>query len=210
MLEPDVTITDYLLSLMCAIFAWWCWCQRADAWRWYVMFFITLSLASLFGGTVHGFIPSGWWSDVLWCGVLLSLGGTAVAMWGIATTLTCRHETTRRVMWVVAVLGLIYAAVVIGGVREFAVSIVAYLPAAIGMLVAYVRHLQHPGHWQWGIVGVLLTFVAAGVQVGQVALHPQWFNHNALYHLIQAIALFGIARAAGEKVITWGNHAAGQ
>lgn len=209
MLEPDVTITDYLLSLICALFAWWCWRQRADAWGWYVVFFITLSLASLFGGTVHGFIPNGWLSEVLWCGVLLSLGGTAIAMWGITTTLMCSAATRRVVLAIVAVLALVYAAVVISGVRTFALSIVAYLPAAIGMLVAYVHHRQYSGWWRSGIVGVLLTFVAAGVQVGQVALHPVWFNHNALYHLIQAIALFGIVRAAGGR-ITGGPHAAGQ
>lgn len=200
MLEPDVTLTDYLLSLLCAVFAGWCWRRRAAAWRWYVAFFCTLSLASLLGGTVHGFIPSGRWSDLLWCGVLLSLGGTAVAMWGITTTLLCRDATRRPAMAVVAVLAAVYAAAVIGGVRGFAVSIVAYLPAAIGMLVAYVHHRRHPGHWNAGIFGVLLTFVAAGIQVGQVALHPTWCNHNALYHLIQAIALFGIARAAGGRL----------
>ena len=59
------------------------------------------------------------------------------------------------------------------------------------------------------IIGVVLTFVAAGVQVGEIALHPQWFNHNALYHLIQVIALFGIARAAGGRIAE-GQHAAGQ
>ena len=209
MLEPDVTITDYLLSLACAVFAWWCWRRRADAYRWYVVFFITLSLASLFGGTVHGFIPSGPWSELLWCGVLLSLGGTAVAMWGITTTLEFSPAIARWVMGAVAFLAVFYLSVVIGGFREFWISIVAYLPPAIGMLVVYVRHRHHPGAWWWGIVGVVLTFVAAGVQVGQIALHPTWFNHNALYHLIQVIALFGIARAAGGR-ITGGSHATGQ
>jgi hypothetical protein len=209
MLEPDVTLTDYVLSLICVVFAWWCWRRRADAFRWYVVFFITLSLASLFGGTVHGFVPTGPWSEWLWCGVLFSLGGTAIAMWGITTALGCSPAIARRVMSVVAVLAVVYVTVVVSGVREFWITIVAYLPAAVGMLVAYVRHRHHPGPWRWGIIGVVLTFVAAGVQVGHVALHPVWFNHNALYHLIQSIALFGIARAAGGR-ITGEPHAVGQ
>ena len=209
MLEPDVTITDYLLSLACVAFAWWCWRRRADAYRWYVVFFITLSLASLFGGTVHGFIPSGPWSELLWCGVLLSLGGAAVAMWGITATLGFSPVFARWVMGGVALLAALYLSVVIGGFRDFWISIVAYLPPAIGMLVVYVRHRRYPGAWWSGIIGVVLTFVAAGVQVGEFALHPQWFNHNALYHLIQVIALFGIARAAGGR-IAGGQHAIGQ
>jgi len=32
--------------------------------------------------------------------------------------------------------------------------------------------------------------VAAAVQQARIALHPNYFNHNALYHLLQAIALF--------------------
>lgn len=209
MLEPDVTLTDYFLSLICAVFAWWSWRRRADACRWYVVFFISLSLASLLGGTVHGFVPAGPWSEWLWCGVLLSLGGTAVAMWGITTDLGCSPAVARVVMGVVALLAVVYVSVVVSGMREFWITIVAYLPAAIGMLVVYVRHRRRAGSWWWGISGVVLTFVAAGVQVGQVALHPVWFNHNALYHLIQAIALFGIARAAGGRV-TGGPHAVGQ
>lgn len=209
MLEPDVTITDYLLSLACVGFAWWSWRRRATAHRWYVVFFITLSLASLLGGTVHGFVPSGPWSDLLWCGVLFSLGGTAVSMWGITMSLGGNLAVRQVVMGIVAMLAVVYVGVVLSGTRAFWVSIVAYLPAAIGMLVAYIRLRHQAGPWRWGIVGVLLTFVAAGVQVGQVALHPHWFNHNALYHLIQAIALFCIARAAGGRIAE-GNHAIGQ
>lgn len=199
MLEPDVTLTDYFLSLICAVFAWQSWHRHAVASGWYVAFFLTLSLASLLGGTVHGFVPTGPWSEWLWCGVLFSLGGTALAMWGITTALACSPAVARRVMSVMAVLAVVYVAVVLSGVRDFWITIVAYLPAAVGLLVVYVRNRHHPGAW-WGIVGVVLTFIAAGVQVGQVALHPVWFNHNALYHLIQAIALFGIAQAAGGRV----------
>jgi hypothetical protein len=40
------------------------------------------------------------------------------------------------------------------------------------------------------ITGLLLTFVAAGVQQAGIAVHPVYFNHNALYHVIQGVALF--------------------
>jgi hypothetical protein len=47
-----------------------------------------------------------------------------------------------------------------------------------------------------GLAGLLLTLVAAGVQQARLAVHPTYFNHNALYHLLQAIALFLIFRGA--------------
>jgi hypothetical protein len=40
-----------------------------------------------------------------------------------------------------------------------------------------------------GLLGMVLTLVAAVVQQRRIALHPTYFNHNALYHAIQAIAL---------------------
>ena len=99
-------------------------------------------------------------------------------------------------------------------VREFWITIVAYMPAALAMLVAYVLNRRAGGGevLRWGIAGVALTFVAAIVQVGRVALHPHWFNHNALYHTIQAVALLAIAVAAGARLgkSDGDRHAAGQ
>jgi hypothetical protein len=44
---------------------------------------------------------------------------------------------------------------------------------------------------------MVLTLVAAVVQQRRIALHPAYFNHNALYHAIQAIALGMIYLGAG-------------
>jgi predicted Co/Zn/Cd cation transporter (cation efflux family) len=41
-----------------------------------------------------------------------------------------------------------------------------------------------------GIWGLVLSFIAAAIQQIGIGLHPLYFNHNALYHLIQAIGLF--------------------
>jgi hypothetical protein len=40
-----------------------------------------------------------------------------------------------------------------------------------------------------GAGGMTLTFAAALVQQRRVALHRVYFNHNALYHAIQAVAI---------------------
>jgi hypothetical protein len=42
----------------------------------------------------------------------------------------------------------------------------------------------------------VLTFVAAAVQYTRVDPHPVYVNHNALYHVIQAVALLLIYRGA--------------
>ena len=52
---------------------------------------------------------------------------------------------------------------------------------------------------RWGATALALMFVGSIVQFRRVAVHPVYFNHNALYHAIEAIALlfmFGAARWA--------------
>jgi hypothetical protein len=46
-----------------------------------------------------------------------------------------------------------------------------------------------------GVIGMALTVVAAYVQQRGSAVHPVHFNHNALYHVIQAVGLLLIYRA---------------
>ena len=45
-----------------------------------------------------------------------------------------------------------------------------------------------------GVAGIMVAFVAAGVQVGEISLYEH-FNHNDLYHLIQAVSFWLLYRA---------------
>src|SRR5947209_5649905 len=85
MLEPDVTLTDYALTLECLAF-----CTvlarptpgrriRAIA----IALFAALGMASFLGGTVHGFFPGpeGTAYAVLWRGTLLAIGLVALFGW---------------------------------------------------------------------------------------------------------------------------------
>ena len=48
----------------------------------------------------------------------------------------------------------------------------------------------------FGIAGLVLTLIAAAIQQLRIGVHPQYLDHNALYHVVQAIALFLIFVAA--------------
>src|SRR2546422_827392 len=67
-----------------------------------------------------------------------------------------------------------------------------FVPAAVFLLVvlsvAYARARER--RILVAIAGLGLMFIAAAVQQARIALHPTYFNHNALYHLIQAVALW--------------------
>jgi hypothetical protein len=95
-------------------------------------------------------------------------------------------------------LYLAYVAVVLWISRRFVIAIAAYLPATLLLLVVLA------GRWRrhretaslLGIIGVLLTLLAAGLQQAGVGVHPEYFDHNALYHAVQALAMYLLFRCA--------------
>lgn len=200
MLEPDVTLTDIGLALECAIFA--ALLSRgigAPARRWFAGFFGVLAAAAALGAAEHGFVgdkasPAG---TIVWSGTLLAIGLAAVAGWGAGARLVLGERVARAVTMAAAAAFAAYVAVVAFVDRRFGVAIAFYLPAAIFLLVAF-RLAPRRGHARAnaGAWGLGLTFVAAAVQQRRVALHPQYFDHNALYHVIQAAGLYLVFRGA--------------
>ena len=204
MTEPGVTLTDYLLALECGAFALWLQRGAPDTRALrpaFVLFFAAASLAALLGGTVHGFFghegSAGF--RLLWPATLLSIGCGATAGWLIGGRLTFSAAVARRVAVGAWLLLSVYAVAVLGGAWEFWVAVAAYLPAALCMLVGFGlewRRRQSRAALR-GVLGMLLTFAAAAVQQLGIAPHPTYFDHNALYHSVQAFAFFYVFRAAG-------------
>ncbi len=196
MTEPGVTLTDYGLALECAVFAWLVWRVRrgrGEAGLWIFLFFASLSASSLFGGTVHGFFldPASGGHVVLWPLTLLGIGVTALCGWAIGAALLTRPEITRLIIRAAGLQLVLYGAVVLFVSAAFWVAVVNYLPAALFLLVAFVvvarqGELAGAALGAWGLV---LSFIAAAIQVLQISIHPIYFNHNSLYHAVQAVAL---------------------
>ncbi len=202
--EPDVTLTDYGLTIETALFAYLL--ARATGPRptlrnWFIVFFASIGAASLLGGTVHGLaLEAGTTShNVLWSATLFSIGVTALSAWVIGSKLLFAPRTARWISIGAAAGFVAYCVVVLFVTQEFRVAILDYLPAAVFLLavfgILYARSRERK--MLLGVGGLVLTFVAAGVQQARVAIDPRYFDHNALYHLLQAVALlmlFGAAR----------------
>ena len=197
--EPDVTFADYALAIECALFSYLLY-RRGDREQplraWFALFFGSASVAALTGGTVHGFFLDvttvGY--AILWPATLLAIGLAALAAWGIGARIQFSEPLARWITLVAAVQFVVYGVVVFFVTQEFLAAVLDYLPAAVFLAMAfaaaYKRGRERPV--LVGLAGLMLTFVAAGVQQGGLALHPLYFNHNALYHVIQAVALFMI------------------
>ena len=200
MTEPDVTLTDYGLAIECAIFVWMIRrrasgdCRRA---AWMILFFVSVAVASLTAGTMHGFFhdPAGAVHAVLWPISLLAIGLTALSGWVIGARMILNPTLARRVGYAALAQFVVYAGVVLFLNDAFRVAIVGYLPAALFLLIAFVLTGRRTGGARTasiGAWGLALSLAAAGLQHFRIALHPVYFNHNAVYHVVQAIALYFI------------------
>ena len=207
MTEPDVTLTDYGVTLECAILS--ALLLRRDPVRpglrsLFVLLFASAGIAALAGGTVHGFFARGGSAvgALLWRVVLLSIGLTALAGWSIGARLLFSERTARVIDVLAAVECAAYSFFVLAVGQSFWIAIANYAPSvlfvALSFLVAYRRRGEGP--LLVGLMGLLLMIAGAIVQQARVALHPVYFNHNALFHVVQ-MAAFLLVFAAGRHVI---------
>ena len=197
LMEPDVTLTDYGLAIECMVLAGLIYAY--GAWRnalrfWFITFFIALGVAALIGGTFHGFFgdQSSLGATVLWPATLVAIGMAALALWSIGATLIFSERVAKRVFWGALFAFAVYVLLILFSSQVFWIAIINYIPAATFLLVALLVMYSRNGmsYLLVGVGGIVLTFIAATVQHTGISIHPRYFNHNALYHLIQAVALF--------------------
>jgi hypothetical protein len=194
--EPDVTLTDYFLMILCSGFAWSLWRQKTS-FPWlqilWIIFFTSLATASLTGGTVHGFFldESTFGYKLLWPATLLVIGVAATALWMLAGFIISGPKKIRRWNLFAAIAFILYAGVVIFYSQQFSVVIFNYLPAMVALLIAsIVSYRRNRSNCFLFIVGgIVISFFASLSQQVGLAIHPIYFNHNSTYHLIQAFAL---------------------
>jgi len=198
--EPDVALTDYLLFVECLVIFGVLWNKRqkepVGAFAW---LFLCTGMASLFGGTVHGFFPHGTLGQkILWPATLISIGGSCWALMSLCGSIGFSSRTHR---WFNRIGFLQFVGMVVFVLfftQAFWLAIINYLPCVFLLLVILcIRFFsQRERGLLWGISAFLLSVVAAGIQYLGIGVHPLYFNHNALYHLFQFVAFLFLMKAA--------------
>ncbi len=196
MTEPDVALTDFLLTAQCGVFAYSLSRQTAVRFRLKslcVQLFAVIGIASLIGGTVHGYFndESTWQFQGFWRAGLVVLGAGSYFSWLIGAELIWRGAG-RKWITLFALAGLAgYSAYVLFWDQRYMFAILNYLPATVFLLFAFLLQIRRgekrPG--LFGAVSVVVTLAAAAIQQLGIAIHPTYCNHNALYHLLQAAGL---------------------
>jgi hypothetical protein len=195
MAEPAVTLTDYGIAVLCAVLAHLLLSAApGSGFRgWFTTFFVATGAAALLGGTVHGFFPdeSSTAHSFLWSATLLAIGVATLPAWAVGAKLLFVPRMARWIQTLAVAELVVYAFLVVFATSDFRLAIAMYLPASLFLLVALWigwRRQRVPA-LRTAAVGLVLTLVAAAVQQLRVALHPVYFDHNTLYHVVQAVAL---------------------
>lgn len=211
MTEPDVTLTDYALTVLCLFFLTRLKKSKTRSYPFtfvWQIFFASVAFASFIGGTVHGFFldPSSLGHQVLWPMTLLSIGVTASAGWILAGLYFWGAPAPKWLISFSIVCFLAYSLTVIFVSQSFVVVILNYLPAMVALFIsAFVAYQRtRLPSFLWILGGIGISFFAAYVQQAQLGLHPQYFNHNSTYHLLQAVGLFGLYKGAKQSAILKG------
>jgi len=193
--EADVTLTDWALAIEAAVLATLLG-RSAPAWQ---AFFGSIGVAAFLGGVTHGFFADGlgWAATALWRATLLALGVTSVAaiVAGAEAVSPGLVRGARRA----AIVGMLaYAAVIVFVTDTFAVAVIAYLPATLFLLAVFAivyRRTRERGSLA-GVAGLGVLLLGSWVQWRGLSVPALGLTHNALYHVIQALALPLIYRGA--------------
>jgi hypothetical protein len=195
--EPATLVTDYLLAGLGGFLTLRLWRIRetlAPSGIWWLRAMGVLAFSAFVGGSYHGFAPNFptvvdqvWWSLVL---VIIALLGFSL---GKALVAEFTSDRMARVLHVVLAVKLILVICVIFVSPLFLVAIIDYGSAMLAWLVAAV--LARRSWSGWVILAVLLSGAAAWVQ-RQSWVSVWFFNHNDIFHLIQAAALVAFYKGA--------------
>lgn len=194
LIQPDVALTDFFLALETLVLGLIILNLKVKSKirLTIFLFYISLSLSSFIGGIVHGFFPySGSLANILlWKATMICLGLVSLFSWFIAGNIIL-PKYKKLIQFVASIEFFLYSAYVIFVNSQFKIAIYNYVPATIFLLISlcilYLRKKQTST--LLGIMGIILTFIAAWIQQAHISLHPVYFNHNAFYHVVQAIAL---------------------
>lgn len=192
--EPATLVTDLLLAGLGGVLAWRLrrqvmsenraaigWCAALGA----------MAVSALVGGLYHGFAPNFSAAvDAVWWRLVLAL----ICGMGLTMAMSLIHEIGSRGRGWMGVLGVkfLLSLAAVMAWPDFRVAMIDY---GLAMLAWVLAALVLRRKWSaWMLAGVGLSAVAGSVQQSGWDLSPG-FNHNDVFHAIQALALVGFYRA---------------
>ncbi|MEX2155990.1 MAG: hypothetical protein WD773_04025 [Gemmatimonadales bacterium] len=192
--EPAVVLTDLVLAILGAVLGW----RLTGQGR---VILGGLASAAFWGAVFHAFFPARTATTagfIAWLLVAVSILVVAAGLLDLALTMLMARLTpggspgsTRARRAIVLGYCAVFLALLLFVDESFSMIVRLYAPILLLALAAAALEAIRARSRAWALValGLTLSAAAALLQQARVALHPVYFDHNAVYHVVQAAAL---------------------
>jgi hypothetical protein len=192
--EPAVVLTDLALAIFGAVL-WWRLAGLGAA----VMG--GLASAAFWGAIFHAFFPDRTATPlgfIVWLLVAFSILVVAASLLDMALSILVARLTpgaspgnTRARRAIVLAYCTVFLGIVLFIDESFSAIVLLYGPTLVLGLAAAAFEAIRTRSRGWVLVALGLTVSAAAalLQRTRVALHPVYFDHNAVYHVVQGAAV---------------------
>jgi hypothetical protein len=200
--EAVTLVTDYLLALIAFAAAAWLWRgARGRPGRYWAAAFVATGVAAIFGGTSHGYAPA---LDAPTRGLLWRLTYVTVEVANLCilygAALAGLPPRTHRLALAILVLRLLVVAGAIVVLAEMRYVVLDYAVTILGIvgLGATLAARRQAGSI-WVIAGTMVSAVGGFIQLARIG-QGRAFNHNDVFHVVQAVGLVLYARGGRDLV----------
>ena len=194
--KPDVVFTDLGLAILGAYLGWRLWTARGEGMlpRTGVVVVGGLASAAFWGAIFHAFFPANTATPsgfIVWIAVALSILVVAAALLELGLRILTPRLAPLLRRSIVVTYAVGFAAVVLFVDESFSTIVRFYAPALVFFLIVAVRQAIRTRSAAWWLIAVsfIISGAAALLQQANVSIHPVYFDHNAVYHVLQGIAL---------------------
>jgi hypothetical protein len=194
--DPDVVFTDLGLAILAAWLGWRLWARTAPGTlpRAGVVLLGGLASAAFWGAIFHAFFPDDTATlpgFIAWIPVSLSILIVGATLLELSLRLLAPRLTPPIRRSLVAVYAAAFATVVLLVDESFSSIVRFYVPPLLLFLAAAVRQSIRGASAAWTLIAVAFTISAgaAVLQQAEVSIHSVYFDHNAVYHVVQAVAV---------------------
>jgi hypothetical protein len=189
--EAVTMVTDYLLALVAFIVAAWLWRRaRGQPGRYWATAFVATGVAAILGGTSHGYMPvlDAQTRGLVWrlTYVTVEVANLCILYGAALAGLPPRMHRPALAILALRLLAVAGALIVLAQMR-FVIYDYALTLLGIAGLGATLAARRQPGAG-WVIAGTVASFLGGVVQLARVG-QGRVFNHNDVFHVVQAIGL---------------------